>query len=160
MRLARTREEDRLWMDEALREARRASEEREVPVGAVVVAEGRLIGRGHNQVERLKDPTAHAEIIALGAAAGAVGTWKLHGCTLYVTLEPCPMCAGALMLARIDRLVFGAHDPRAGACGSRTDLLRDGMFDCSIEVCSGVGAEEASDLMRGFFERLRGNSGT
>ncbi|MFQ5844434.1 MAG: nucleoside deaminase, partial [Planctomycetota bacterium] len=105
-------------MRAALREARRAAEEGEVPVGAVVVARGKVVGRAHNQRETLQDPTAHAEMIALTQAAAALESWRLDGATLYVTLEPCLMCAGALVLARIDRVVYGAADPRAGACGS------------------------------------------
>ena len=106
------------WMLEAIREAAAAAAKGEIPVGAVVVREGVLLGRGHNQVETLGDPTAHAEILALGAAADKVGDWRLASATLYVTLEPCTMCSGALLLARIDRLVFGASDPRAGATGT------------------------------------------
>ena len=142
-------------MGEALLEATKASSKGEVPVGAVVVSENRIIGRGHNQVEGLHDPTAHAEIIALGAAGSALQTWKLDGCVLYVTLEPCPMCAGAIILARIARLVYGAFDSRAGACGSRTDLIRDRIFDNAIEVRSGVREEEAAQLMQEFFKMLR-----
>jgi tRNA(adenine34) deaminase len=149
-------DEDHFWMGEALDEARKAASENEVPVGAVVVFENRVIGRGHNQVEGLNDPTAHAEIIALGAAGTALQSWKLDSCVLYVTLEPCAMCAGAIIQARIRRLVFGAFDARAGACGSRTDLIRDRVFDCSVEVRSRVRESEATELMQEFFKTLRG----
>ena len=107
-------------MREALKEARRAAAEDEVPVGAVVVKDGRLLGRAHNQRERLRDPTAHAEMVAITQAAEAVGSWRLDGATIYVTLEPCPMCAGALVNARMGRLVYGADDPKAGACRCTT----------------------------------------
>ena len=111
--------EDERWMDLAFREAEQAYRRKEVPVGAVIVHEHRIAGRGYNQIETLQDPTAHAEMIAITAAATTLGSRRLEGCTLYVTLEPCSMCAGAIVLARIPRLVFGAHDPKAGACELR-----------------------------------------
>jgi tRNA(adenine34) deaminase len=141
----------------ALREAERALEEEEVPVGAVLVREGRLIGRGHNRVEALQDPTAHAEIIAIGAGCEAMGSRRLEGCTLYVTLEPCPMCAGAVVLARIPRLVFGASDPKSGACGSLMNLVQDDRLNHRVALTSGVLDLACSELLRAFFERLRPN---
>ena len=141
----------------ALREAERAFEEEEVPVGAALVREGRLIGRGHNRVEALQDPTAHAEIIAIGAGCEAIGSRRLEGCTLYVTLEPCPMCAGAVVLARIPRLVFGASDPKSGVCGSLMNLVQDDRLNHRVTLASGVLALECSELLRAFFERLRPN---
>ncbi len=147
--------EDERWMQHALAEARRADEEDEVPVGAVVVRDGRIIGRGHNRTEHLQDPTAHAEILAIGAAASAMKSWRLEGASIYVTVEPCSMCAGALVLARIKRLVFGVRDPKAGACGSILDIVRNGRLNHRVEVTEGVLADEASGLLRHFFQRLR-----
>ena len=141
-------------MIEALKEARKAFEEGEVPVGAVVVKDGEIIGRGHNRTEALKDPTAHAEIIALSAAANRIGNWRLKGATLYVTLEPCLMCAGASILARIDKIVYGADDPKFGALGSVMDI-REGKWNHSFEVEKGVLKEEAAKLMKEFFKRRR-----
>jgi tRNA(adenine34) deaminase len=149
---------DREWMVEAIREARKARDLDEVPVGAVVVHEGRVIGRGHNLRERLRDPTAHAEMIALTAAAEALGTWRLTGATIYVTLEPCPMCAGALVNARIDRLVYGATDPKAGACGTLYDIPRDRRLNHRFDVVNGVLAEEAGGLLTSYFREKRGNA--
>jgi len=142
-------------MIEALREAARAAEEDEVPVGAVVVHAGRIIGRGHNQRERLNDPTAHAEMLALTAASEARESWRLTGATMYVTLEPCPMCAGALVNARVDRLVFGATDPKAGACGTLYDIPRDGRLNHRMEVVPGVLAEEGGALLTDYFRAKR-----
>ena len=143
------------WMEQALAEAHRAGEEGEVPVGCVIVQGGRLIGRGRNAVERLQDPTAHAEILAISAAAGTLGTWRLTDCELFVTLEPCTMCIGAIHLARISRVVFGAADPKFGACGSILDVPAEPRWNHSVEVVGNVRAEEAAELMRGFFRRLR-----
>jgi len=139
----------------ALREAEQALEEGEVPVGAVVVRGGRLLGRGHNRVEALQDATAHAEILALGAASSTVGSWRLEGAILYVTLEPCVMCAGAVLLARVSRLVFGAHDPTMGACGSVRDVLDAARLAGRIQVSSSVRAPECAALMERFFRQLR-----
>jgi tRNA(adenine34) deaminase len=139
----------------ALAEAERAFQEDEVPVGAVVIRDGRIIGRGHNRTEHLQDPTAHAEILAIGAAASAMGSWRLEGAGIYVTIEPCSMCAGALVLARMERLVFGARDPKAGACGSVLDIVRNDHLNHRVEVTEGVLADEASDLLQAFFRRLR-----
>ncbi|MHC4472859.1 MAG: tRNA adenosine(34) deaminase TadA [Planctomycetota bacterium] len=146
---------DREFMSQALREARRALEEDEVPVGAVVVHEDRVIGRGHNQRERLTDPTAHAEMIAITAAAEAMGSWRLEGATVYVTLEPCPMCAGALVNARVSRLVYGADDPKAGACGTLYDIPRDSRLNHRMEVVPGVMAEEGGGLLTAYFRGKR-----
>ena len=142
-------------MRAALREAEQAAEEEEIPIGAVVMLSGRIIGRGHNQREKLHDPTAHAEMLALTAASAHVGDWRLSGCTMYVTLEPCPMCAGAILLARISRLVFGSHDPKAGACGTLYQLHNDPRLNHRVPVTTGVMADECSDILRAFFQRLR-----
>lgn len=143
-------------MQWALAEAARAPETGDVPVGAVVVAEGgAVVGRGRNEREATGDPTAHAEIVALRAASAVRGSWRLDGCTLVVTLEPCAMCAGALVLARIDRLVYGAVDPKAGAVGSLWDLVRDPRWGHRPEVISGVLAEECGTLLRTFFADRR-----
>jgi len=147
---------DRRYMQEALRLAERALESADVPVGAVVVSEERVIGRGYNQREKLQDPTAHAEIIALTAAAEALHCWHLDGCTLYVTLEPCVMCAGALVLARLDRLVYGATDPKAGACGSLYAIQQDPRLNHRVATTAGVLAEECAALLKAFFRERRG----
>jgi len=143
------------WMAEALREAETAAADGEVPVGAVVVREGRILGRGHNQVETLGDPTAHAEVLALGAAATAAGDWRLAGTTLYVTLEPCTMCSGALLLGRVATLVFGAVDPRAGAIVSTARLLDGNPYRHPVEVVGGIEAERCGALLREFFRTRR-----
>jgi len=146
---------DERMMRQALREAEAALETEDVPVGAVVVHEGRIIGRGRNQRELLQDPTAHAEMIAITAAAEALRCWRLIGCTLYVTLEPCAMCAGAIVNARIDRVVFGAGDPKAGACGSVYNIVEDARLNHRVKLTSGVLAQECADLLRDFFARQR-----
>ena len=147
---------DSLAMGWALEQARRASDSGDVPVGAVVLsATGQVIGAGRNERQAGADPTAHAEIVALRAAGGALGTWQLAGCTLVVTLEPCTMCAGALVLARIDRLVFGAWDPKAGAAGSLWDVVRDRRLNHRPEVIAGVREAECRALLTGFFSELR-----
>ena len=143
-------------MAEALAEARRAADEGEVPIGAVAVFEGRVVGRGRNARERLQDPTAHAEILALQEASRALGRWRLTGATIYATLEPCPMCAGALVNARIDRLVYAVPDPKAGAAGTLFDIPRDPRLNHRIEVASGVLAKECGDLLTQFFHDKRG----
>ncbi|GMU64751.1 MAG: tRNA-specific adenosine deaminase [Acidobacteriota bacterium] len=143
-------------MDEALGLARQAAALGEVPVGAVVVgSDGRVLGRGHNRREIDQDPLAHAELLALREAARSSGSWRLEGATLYVTLEPCAMCAGAIVLSRVPRLVFGADDPKAGFCGSLGDLVRDPRLNHRPEVTSGVRAAESAALLRGFFAELR-----
>lgn len=143
------------WMQVALGEAVGAADRGEVPVGAVVVADGRVIGRGSNQVEQLHDPTAHAEILALGAAATTLGDWRLSRATLYVTLEPCTMCAGALLLSRLGGLVFGAADPRAGAVVSCARLLEGNPYGHRIDVTGGVLAPVCSELLQKFFTQRR-----
>jgi tRNA(adenine34) deaminase len=140
----------------ALEEARKAATWGDVPIGAVVSQEGEVRGRAANQRERRGDPTAHAEILALRHAAREVGSWRLSGCTLYVTLEPCAMCAGAAVLARVDRLVFGAPDPKAGFAGSLGDLVRDSRLNHRLDVTPGVLAEEGGALLRAFFAGRRG----
>ncbi len=142
-------------MRAALAEAEAAAAEGEVPVGCVVVHEGRIIGRGHNRTETLKDPTAHAEIVAIGAAASALDNWRLSGATVYATLEPCLMCAGALILARPDLVVFGARDPKFGCLGSRYDIAGDNRFNHELKVVEGVLANESAELMKSFFRAKR-----
>ncbi len=144
-------------MREALAEARLAAEAGEIPVGAVVVWRERVIGRGHNAREGLKDPTAHAEILALREAAQTRDGWRLPGATLYCTLEPCAMCAGALVNARVERLVFALRDPKAGAAGSVFDVVRSPWLNHRLQVTVGVLQDEAQRLMEEFFHSLRGN---
>ena len=146
-------------MRAALREAEEAARRDEVPVGAVIVHAGKIIGRGHNQREMLKDPTAHAEMIAITQAAAALEDWRLERTTLYVTLEPCLMCAGAIVNARIPRVVFGAHDPRAGACGSLYQVGLDTRLNHRFDVVGGVLAQECAALLQEFFGRKRGPAG-
>ena len=147
--------EDEKYMRAALREAETAAEEGEVPVGAVIVHDSRVIGRAHNMREILHDPTAHAEMIAITQAAEALSAWRLEGTTVYVTLEPCPMCAGALVLARVSRLVYAAPDPKAGACGTLYNIVDDARLNHRIKVTSGVLADEAKTLLQEFFRRRR-----
>ena len=147
---------DEHWMGLALEQARRAAALGEVPVGAVVVRGEELLGSGHNRRETEGDPLAHAELLALREAAARVPGWRLLGCTMYVTLEPCAMCAGALVNSRVDRLVYGASDPKAGFCGSLGDIPRDPRLNHRLEVVAGVRAEECGALLRGFFRELRG----
>lgn len=142
-------------MRAALAEAEVAAAEGEVPVGCVVVHDGRIVGRGHNRTEALNDPTAHAEIIAVGAAATAVENWRLTGATVYITVEPCLMCTGALVLARPDLVVFGTRDPKFGCLGSRYDIARDNRFNHELKVVEGVMATEAAELLKRFFRRRR-----
>jgi tRNA(adenine34) deaminase len=139
----------------ALAEARLAAEAGEVPIGAVVVHKGAIIALGQNRVLRNVDPTAHAEIVALRAAAAALGNYRLAGCTLYVTLEPCAMCAGAMIHARIDRLVYAAPDPKAGACGSVLAVVNHPQLNHKIQVEQGIAADESAELLRGFFRERR-----
>jgi tRNA(adenine34) deaminase len=146
---------DARFMRDALRSARRAAMHRDVPIGAVVVREGLAIARGHNRREIDQDPTAHAELVAIRRAARRLGSWRLTGCTLYVTLEPCAMCAGAIVLARLPRLVFGAHDPKAGFVGSLGDLCRDVRLNHRLEVTSGVLAKECGRVLVEFFHEKR-----
>jgi tRNA(adenine34) deaminase len=147
--------DDAGWMRQALAQAQRAARQGEVPVGAVVVRGEEAIGRGANRRERDADPLAHAEVIAIRRAAREIGGWRLTGCTLYVTLEPCAMCAGALVNARVDRLVFAARDPKAGFCGSLGNLVQDPRLNHRLEVSSGVLETQASALLQEFFSGLR-----
>ncbi len=142
-------------MKAALREAERAFEQDEVPVGAVVVKDGQLVGRGHNLVETLRDPTAHAEMIAITAACETLGNKVLNGCTLYVTLEPCPMCAGAIVWARLSRLVFGAFDEKAGSASTLYNIPQDERLNHHVEIISGVEADQAAALLQSFFQKRR-----
>lgn len=146
---------DNYYMDIALEEAKKAADKLEVPVGAVVVQSGQIIGRGHNLREATQDPTSHAEIIAIKAAANQIGYWRLNQADLYVTLEPCPMCAGAILQARIKRVVYGTVDPKAGAAGTLYNLLEDERFNHQVELVTGVRAEESSQLLKDFFRQLR-----
>lgn len=146
---------DEKYMRIALQEASAALDHGDVPVGAVIVHEGVVIARAHNQREQFKDPTAHAEMVALTQASSAREAWRLTGCTLYVTVEPCVMCAGALVLARISRLVYAADDPKAGACVSLYRIPSDPRLNHSIETVSGVLAEESAGLLREFFRARR-----
>lgn len=153
---APARASDVAAMQVALGEARAALRHDDVPIGAVVLdADGTVVGAGHNERERGQDPTAHAEILALRRAANAVGQWRLTGCSLVVTLEPCTMCAGAAVLARVTRMVYGAPDPKAGAVGSLWDVVRDPRLNHRPEVVSGVLVDECSALLREFFTRRR-----
>lgn len=148
-------QEDERWMRLALAEARKAAEEGEVPVGAAVVRGGQVIAAGHNRREGQKNALAHAEIEAIDAACRKLGGWRLGGCTLYVTLEPCPMCAGAIINARVERLVFGARDPKAGTAGSVIDLFAC-PFNHHPQIVSGVLGEACAEELRRFFRALRG----
>jgi len=144
-----------LYMQAALKEAQQAFQEEEVPVGAVIVHQGKIIARGHNQVERLKDPTAHAEIIAITSAANYLGTKWLNEASLYVTIEPCSMCAGALVLARIKNLYFGASDPKAGASGSVINIVNHKKLNHRIKATGGILQEECSSILKDFFKKKR-----
>lgn len=150
-----TSADDERFLEAALAEARAAQDDGEVPIGAVVVLRGRVIGRGRNRVEATQDPTAHAEIIAIGAASQTLKSWRLDDCTLYVTLEPCHMCAGAIVLARLSRLVYGARDPKAGACGSLAMVPQDLRLNHRVEVVPEVMADECGTLLARFFQKRR-----
>jgi tRNA(adenine34) deaminase len=145
----------RRYMLEAIKEAEKASEKGEVPVGAVVVWNGRIVGRAHNQVEQLKDATAHAEMIAITQASSAVGDWRLEDTELYVTKEPCPMCAGAIVLSRVRRVFFGARDGKAGAAGSKIDILNDSGLNHKVDVIAGIEEARCVELLRTFFHGRR-----
>lgn len=152
-----TNQNDEYFMRLALREAEKAFEAEEVPIGAVIVHENRVIGKGYNQTERLQDPTAHAEMIAITAAATYLESRRLLDCTLYVTLEPCSMCAGAIVLARIPRIVFAATDPKAGACGTLYNITQDQRLNHRCQVTSGVLEAESAMMLKSFFGNLRRN---
>jgi tRNA(adenine34) deaminase len=147
--------DDNYWMGKALAQAANAGKRGEVPIGAVLVKDGAVIGRGFNLREGKQDPCAHAELLAIRQAARRLGAWRLTGTTLYVTLEPCPMCMGAILLARVERLVFGCFDPKAGAAGSLYDLTDDRRFNHRVAVESGVRGEECSAMLSDFFRELR-----
>lgn len=147
------------YMRYAIREAERALEQGEVPIGCVIVHEGEIIGKAHNQRETLQDPTAHAEVLAITQAAGALGSWRLENTRLYVTLEPCPMCAGAIILARVAEVYFGACDPKAGVCGTLMNLLEDRRFNHNPVVTPGLLGEECGALLSAFFRDIRNGRG-
>lgn len=149
--------QDERWMQKALLQAQVAARRGEVPVGAVVVSEGRIIARAHNRRESGKDPTAHAEILALRRAAQKLGGWRLSGCTLVVTMEPCPMCAGAAVNARIDRIVFGAYDEKAGCCGTILNVTGQAAFNHRCEVTGGVLEQDCRAVLQDFFRQRRKN---
>ncbi|PAB57264.1 tRNA-specific adenosine deaminase [Anaeromicrobium sediminis] len=144
-------------MEEALKEARKAASIGEVPIGAVIVKDNEIIGRGYNRREIDKDPTAHAEMIAIKEASKNLGGWRLIGCSMYVTVEPCPMCAGAIMLSRIDNLIIGTMDPKGGACGSIINIPEDERYNHITKVTRDVLKEECSNTMKEFFRNLRKN---
>lgn len=147
---------DEKYMKEAIKEALKAAKKGEVPIGAVIVKEGKVIGRGHNLRETKKDPTAHAEIMAIRQAAKKLKNWRLSGCTLYVTVEPCPMCAGAIVLSRIERVVYGTEDKKSGAVKSLYNLLTDVRLNHRVsEIISGVQKERSTEILKDFFKNLR-----
>ena len=148
-------QKDQQYLRAAITAAKIAEENGDVPIGAVIVYQNNIIARAYNQREQLADPTAHAEIIALTQAAAALENWHLHGCTMYVTLEPCPMCAGALVLARMDRLVYGCDDPKAGACKSLYNIVTDGRLNHRLEVTTGVLQEQCRRQLQEFFAKRR-----
>jgi tRNA(adenine34) deaminase len=151
-------EESYRFMYAALQEAERALMENEVPVGAVIVKDKKIIGRGYNQIEKLNDATAHAEMIAITAAENHLGNWRLEECSIYVTLEPCVMCTGAMLSSRINELYFAAFDPKYGACGSLYNLADDGKTNHTVKVYSGIYAEESQRLLSQFFASIRNTS--
>ncbi|MBR0456357.1 MAG: tRNA adenosine(34) deaminase TadA [Firmicutes bacterium] len=142
-------------MEEAFREARKAAAEGEVPIGAVIVREGEIIARAHNKTEQDKDPTAHAEMLAIREAANHLGGWRLTGCSMFVTTEPCSMCAGAIVWSRIEKLYIGTMDPKAGACGSLMNIPQDSRLNHYVEIETGLMREECAGLMKDFFRKLR-----
>lgn len=146
---------DQLWMKEALKEAKKAFQKKEVPIGAVIVHQNKVIGRGHNQVESLNDPTAHAEILAIGAASNYLNSWRLSGASIYVTIEPCIMCAGAIVLTRIHKLFFGAFDPKKGGCGSLYNILQDKRLNHHVEIVTNVLEKDCMGLLNQFFKEIR-----
>jgi len=148
---------DENFMAEALKEAMKAGREDEVPVGCIIVYDGKIIGRGHNRTTALQDPTAHAEILAITSASEHQGSWRLCGCTAYSTIEPCLMCAGALILARVDRLVYGAPDPKFGACESLYNIVQDSRLNHRISVSGGILKDQCGEIMQEFFRKKRRN---
>ena len=143
------------WMRLALKEAEKAYTLGEVPVGAVVIQENRIVGKGYNQTETLQDPTAHAEMIAISAAANTLESWRLEKCSLYVTLEPCSMCAGAIVMARIEHVFVGAMDPKAGACGSLRNIVQDHRLNHRVQLETGVLDGESAGMLKSFFREVR-----
>ena len=150
---------EEMFMKEALKEAELAFSDDEVPVGAVILRDGEIVGRGRNGRETLKDPTCHAEIMAIRDAAARLGGWRLHQCEMYVTMEPCPMCAGAILQARIKKLYIGAMDPKGGACGSLLNLVQDQRFNHYVEMETGILESECRTIVRKFFNNLREKRG-
>ena len=150
-----TMEEHLLFLEEAIKEAEQAAAISEVPIGAVVVCNGEIVGRGHNLRERDNDPTAHAEICALRDAGKNLGTWRLENCTLYVTMEPCPMCCGALINSRVHTVVFGASEPKFGSAGSQLNLLQFPGFNHNVHIVGPIAQERCSQMMKDFFAELR-----
>ena len=146
------------YMVEALNEAKKAAEMGEVPIGAVIVRDGEIIAQGHNMTETLKDPTAHAEMIAIRQASAKLGGWRLTGCSMYVTAEPCSMCAGAIVWSRIEKLIIGTMDPKAGACGSVFNIPQDERLNHFVEIETGMMKEQCSLIMKDFFRKLRSNN--
>ena len=147
--------DDSYWMKKAITLARQAESVDEVPIGAIIVKDGGIIGRGFNQRESRNDPSAHAELLAIRQASRKLNAWRLTGTTLYVTLEPCPMCMGAILLARLERVVFGCHDPKGGAAGSLYNLAADPRFNHQVELTSGIMQQECSEMLSAFFRNLR-----
>ncbi len=146
-----------IWMKQALIQAQKAFEAEEIPIGAIVVHNGKIIGRGYNQREQLNDPTAHAEIIAITAAANTIGDWRLNNCSLYVTKEPCPMCAGAIINSRLEMVIFGTYDEESGCCGSLYQLCGDPRFKTKVAVKGGILEKESLSLIQDFFKVRRDN---
>jgi tRNA(adenine34) deaminase len=146
-----------IWMKQALIQAQKAFEAEEIPIGAIVVHNGKIIGRGYNQREQLNDPTAHAEIIAITAAANTIGDWRLNNCSLYVTKEPCPMCAGAIINSRLEMVIFGTYDEETGCCGSLYQLCGDPRFKTKVGVKGGILEKESLSLFQDFFNVRRDN---
>jgi len=146
-----------IWMKQALVQAQKAFEAEEIPIGAIVVHNGKIIGRGYNQREQLNDPTAHAEIIAITAAANTIGDWRLNNCSLYVTKEPCPMCAGAIINSRLEMVIFGTYDEETGCCGSLYQLCGDPRFKTKVAVKGGILEKESLSLIQDFFKVRRDN---
>jgi len=146
-----------IWMKQALIQAQKAFEAEEIPIGAIVVHNGKIIGRGYNQREQLNDPTAHAEIIAITAAANTIGDWRLNNCSLYVTKEPCPMCAGAIINSRLEMVIFGTYDEEMGCCGSLYQICGDPRFKTKVAVKGGILEKESLSLIQDFFKVRRDN---
>lgn len=153
--MAQENVDDERFMRLALREAKNAFNEREIPIGCVIVKDGVVIGKGHNQVEMLQDATAHAEILAIGVASSAVKNWRLDGATLYVTLEPCPMCAGAILNSRISKVVYGSPDTRFGACGTCSDVFSKNALKLDVNITGGILADECLTMLKSFFQQMR-----